>query len=64
MRLLLSLAVSALVTFAVCPFTATAAGSADVRAKCQEKYPDTGPTLERRRNGALRRQCIASGGKS
>jgi hypothetical protein len=64
MRLLLSLAVFALVTFAVCPFTATAAGGADVRAKCQEKYPDTGTALDRRRNGTLRRQCIASGGKS
>ena len=38
MRLLLiSLGVFALVSFAVCPFTATAAGSAGVRAKCQEK---------------------------
>jgi hypothetical protein len=62
--LLISLGVFALVSFAVCPFTATAAGSADVRAKCQEKYPDAGPTAERRRNYALRKQCMASGGKS
>jgi hypothetical protein len=65
MRLLLiSFGVFALVGGAVCPVTATAAGGADIKAKCQEKYPDSGPTAERRRNYAMRKQCMASGGES
>jgi hypothetical protein len=63
MRLLLVLFVMVAAMFVAYPNAAMAAGDASVRAKCQQKYPDTGPTLERRRNGAMRRQCIASGGK-
>ena len=46
----------------VSPNTALAA-SANVVAKCQEKYPDSGNTQQRMTNKALQRQCIANGGK-
>lgn len=43
----------------------TKAGSkSGIVAKCREKYPETGTALERRRSLQLRKQCIASGGKT
>jgi hypothetical protein len=46
----------------VSPNTAQAA-SASVVAQCKQKYPDEGITQQRRTNAALRKQCIANGGK-
>lgn len=63
MRLLPVLFAALAAMFVAYPNAAMAAGDASVRAKCQQKYPDTGLTSERKRNGAMRRQCIASGGK-
>jgi hypothetical protein len=63
MRLILILFAMLAAIFVAYPNAAMAAGDASVRAKCEQKYPGTGTTLERRRNGAMRKQCIASGGK-
>jgi len=48
----------------VAPSPVEAAPNAALIAKCRAKYPESGTTQDRRRMGALRRQCYESGGKS
>ena len=60
MLLLIAILISAAL---VTPAAAQTANKAGIRAKCMQEYPDSGTTQDRRRNAAMRRQCIASGGK-
>jgi uncharacterized protein (DUF4415 family) len=66
MRILITLAgVACAVAFAISApaMGAQKQGSVDVQAKCQQMYPNEGNGQQRRTNAALRRQCVANGGK-